>query len=108
MLIRDGATLVRSAQDVIDALPQLSAAPVQSTLDLPPPKPKLPRPLSEIAALHREILNRLGPAPLAEDQLIRDMSHAPHLITPVITRMELRGELTRQAGGLLARTSQRA
>lgn len=106
MLIRDGAILVRNASDVIEALPR-AARPVQPELDLtdmPAPPPEK-RSLRETAALHSLILERLGPSPLAEDQLIRDL-HAPaQAVAPVLTDLELDGRIVRQPGGLLARVN---
>ncbi|GHG94376.1 DNA processing protein DprA [Pseudodonghicola xiamenensis] len=100
MLIRDGATLVRNAEDVITALPlpQTPAEPDQ------PPQPPAPqqRSLRETAALHRQILDRLGPSPMAEDQLIRDLGTSPGRIGPALVDLELEGRIQRQAGGLLA------
>jgi DNA processing protein len=109
MLIRDGAVLVRSAADVIDAIGasvvslRPSAAP--ETDDRPPlPGPVPPRlPLSEAAALHGRILSRLGPSPVAEDQLIRDMAMPAAQIAPELLALELDGKILRQPGGLLSR-----
>ncbi len=105
MLIRDGAQLVRNAADVIAALPSLDT-PVQPALpglrDLPAP-PAEKRSLKETAALHSQILNRLGPSPTAEDQLARDLSAPAQEIARALTDLELDGEVERQPGGLLAR-----
>jgi DNA processing protein len=101
MLIRDGATLIRNAEDVIEALPQ---APIPKSA----PQPELPRApssassLRDIASLHTQILNRLGPSPLAEDQLIRDLATPAHRIAPALLDLELDGRITRHPGGLLA------
>ena len=100
MLIRDGAMLVRSAADVIEAIGPI--APVQDTLSLPDP-PKRTRSLRETAKLHSQILTRLGPSPIAEDQLIRDLAVTPTAVAPAIMDLELDGKIIRQAGGLLAR-----
>ena len=97
--------LVRSAQDVIDALPQPIATEPQHSFDLSPAPPGASRSFQETAALHSDILDRLSPAPVAEDQLIRDLPHARNLIAPSITRLELLGRVRRHAGGLLARVS---
>ena len=106
MLIRDGATLVRNATDVIDALGPArrpaQAAPDHTPRRAPNPAPP-PRPLGDIAAVHRLILNRLGPSPLAEDQLIRDLGLTPDELTPALVRLELAGDITRQSGGLISR-----
>jgi DNA processing protein len=100
MLIRDGATLVRGASDVLDAIAPLH--PEQEVLPFPDPTPEK-RTLRETAALHMEILDRLGPSPLAEDQLIRDLEAAPGEVAPVLVDLELDGKIMRQAGGLLSR-----
>ncbi|MCL4124604.1 UNVERIFIED_CONTAM: hypothetical protein GTU68_039825 [Idotea baltica] len=105
MLIRDGATLVRNAQDVIAALPQLAALvePVNRDLldDLPPPPPER-RILSQTANLHQQILSRLGPSPVAEDQLIRDLDVSAGHVGPALVDLELDGKIRRQSGGLLS------
>ncbi|KGM88047.1 DNA protecting protein DprA [Roseovarius mucosus DSM 17069] len=99
MLIRDGATLIRNAEDVIDALPQVPITKTAPQPDLPlAPTPTL----RDIASLHAQILNRLGPSPLAEDQLIRDLATPAHRVAPALLDLELDGRITRHPGGLLA------
>ncbi|MEQ8897120.1 MAG: DNA-processing protein DprA [Roseovarius sp.] len=131
MLIRDGATLIRNATDVIEALPAaLTEPPECTTPELPlssqpslqpdAPQPVSPQPetahavpppdtrsLRETAKLHsqilhRDILQRLGPTPLAEDQLIRDLSAPAAAVAPVLTDLELDGRVIRHPGGLLS------
>ncbi|WP_171173568.1 DNA-processing protein DprA [Ruegeria sp. HKCCD8929] len=107
LLLRDGARLVRNAQDVIEALPMQTEAapqkPVQEIMkDLPPPPPQK-RSLKQTARLHMRILDRLGPSPLAEDQLIRDLSSNAGDVGPALVDLELDGKIQRQAGGLLSR-----
>ncbi|MEM8633172.1 MAG: DNA-processing protein DprA [Pseudomonadota bacterium] len=105
MLIRDGATLIRSAEDVLEALAPL-AQPAQSVLPLPQDAPHTDkRSLRETAALHQQILDRLGPSPLAEDQLIRDLNTAADQVAPVLVELELDGSIDRAPGGLLTRAS---
>ncbi|KQI69360.1 DNA processing protein DprA [Loktanella sp. 3ANDIMAR09] len=120
MLIRDGATLVRSAADIIDALgPVAAPVPVQTVLDVIDQAPasrsagactaaEVPqgppaRDLSSAARLHEQILSRLGPSPMAEDQLIRDLSAKPMQVAPALVDLELDGKIMRQPGGLLSR-----
>lgn len=99
MLIRDGAVLVRGAEDVIEALRRLSD-------DRPPDRAKraAKRPVHspETAELHRLILARLGASPVPEDQLIRDLDVPPARVSPEISSLELAGKLRREPGGLLA------
>ncbi len=108
MLIRDGAVLIRSGADVIEALGGGLMAPPPVVHVQRPPAP-LPgpvpaaRPLADMAQIHTLILNRLGPSPLAEDQLIRDLAMPPALIAPELLTLELDGKVIRQAGGLLSR-----
>ncbi len=107
MLIRDGATLVRGAADVLEAIgaqgPRVTADAVDTRPPLPGPVPPR-RPLPEIAALHGQILSRLGPSPLAEDQLIRDLALPAHAVASELVTLELEGKIIRAAGGLLSRT----
>ena len=124
MLIRDGARLIRNAEDVAEALGPLPqpetrqhslpleqpAAPASdraatSGTDRAPAIPAPPpetRSLAETAQLHRQILDRLGPAPLAEDQLIRDLAAPSDAVAPVLTDLEIDGRIRRQPGGLLS------
>lgn len=69
-----------------------------------PPQAPAPRPEAETRALHRRILDRLGSAPLAEDQLIRDLAAPPALVAPELVALELEGQILRHPGGLLSRT----
>lgn len=114
MLLRDGATLVRGPQDVLEVIgaqvvdfPAVAteAVPFSSKADhapLPGPPPAR-RPLADIAALHSVILARLGPSPLAEDQLIRDLAMPPSTVAAQLLTLELEGRINRAPGGLLSR-----
>ena len=108
MLIRDGATLVRSGSDVLEALAPLSPqaeAPREPELSFhaPPPPPPERRTLRETAGLHQQILDRLGPSPLPEDQLIRDLARPAQAVAPALVELELDGKIHRAPGGMLSR-----
>lgn len=93
MLIRDGAVLVRKAQDVIDAL----------CPELPPQTAQAPqRSLREVADLHSQILQRLSPSPMAEDQIIRDLGISAAQAAATIVDLEIDGKIQRMAGGMIA------
>ncbi|WP_323035869.1 DNA-processing protein DprA [Pararhodobacter sp.] len=105
-LIRGGATLVRDVADVIDALEGSFAIATPSTTptaattpqsDTPPPA----KPIDTLT-LHRKILAALGPAPVAEDQLLRDLRLPPAAVAPALLFLELDGRVQRQPGGMLA------
>lgn len=104
-LLRDGATLVRGPQDVLEAmgLPRAEAVlrPVRAVRERP--VPVAPAPAAPPGDLSAEILNRLGPSPVAEDQLIRDLALTPQAIAPTLVLLELEGRVLRQPGGLLSR-----
>jgi DNA processing protein len=61
--------------------------------------------LREVTALHNMILARLGPSPVAEDQLIRDLDVPAATVLPELVTLELDGLIQRQSGGLLSRLS---
>ncbi|OUD08892.1 DNA protecting protein DprA [Marivivens niveibacter] len=99
-LIRDGATLVRSADDILQALEPITP---QMPLDLPPQKPApQKRSLRETADLHTQILSQLGPSPIAEDQVLRDLKLNPKQAGPAIVDLELDGRIQRQPGGMIS------
>lgn len=118
MLIRDGAVLVRGAEDVLEALGASPGAPRQVAAGtiaaeedpapgpqagvVPGPMPER-RPLVEMAALHGQILARLGPSPVAEDQLIRDLDLPAEAVARELVALEMEGQVFRQAGGMLSR-----
>ncbi len=106
MLIRDGATLVRGAEDVLAVinLPHSVARGVQQVLPLAALNAAAAeRGWKDQATLHNLILNRLGPSPLAEDQLLRDLALSPADAAPELLTLELDGRIIRAPGGLLSR-----
>ncbi|MFY0621542.1 MAG: DNA-processing protein DprA [Pelagimonas sp.] len=107
-LIRDGAVLVRNVEDIIEALapaediaPELPLEPANPPAVIPAGAPQT-RSLRETADLHRQILDRLGPSPVAEDQLTRDLGASAAQMAPALTDLELEGRVHRQPGGLLS------
>lgn len=101
MLLRDGARLVRNADDVIEALAPLAEA-AQPAPELPLEPVREDRSLAEVAKLHQKILDRLGPSPVGEDQLIRDLGASSRVVSPALTDLELEGRISRGAGGVIA------
>ncbi len=99
LLIRDGATLIRSAEDVIEALPK--GEDLFQTRSEPPAL----HTSAPAVALHDQILQRLGPSPIAEDQLLRDIAASAGDLGPALVDLELEGRIQRQPGGLLSLAS---
>lgn len=50
------------------------------------------------------ILDRLGPTPTPEDQLLRDLGCSASHLAPALLDLELDGRIQRHAGGLISRT----
>ena len=102
-LIRDGATLVRGAADVLEALGIAAGVALRAEPEVPVDVPVAPSKFRTVTALHNQILARLGPSPLAEDQLIRDLAVPASVVAPELVVLELEGRIQRQAGGLVSR-----
>lgn len=102
MLLRDGARLVRNVEDVIEAVSPLAETAPEPPLTDQRQAAAPERSLADTARLHQQILDRLGPSPLGEDQLIRDLGSSSKLVSPALTDLELTGRITREAGGLVA------
>lgn len=95
-LIRDGATLTETADDVLRVLTSRSISRRQSPQE---PLP-LPEPASEpeIAEARKVILEALSPVPIAVDELVRDCQVSLPVVLTILLELELAGKLERQAG----------
>jgi DNA processing protein len=96
------ATSTAPAPTVADGAQHLRRQVAGAPAVPPSAAPGARRPLSDAARLHGLILDRLGPSPVAEDQLIRDLALPPALLAPELLRLELDGQIRRQPGGLLS------
>ncbi len=97
-LIRDGAVLVRSGTEVIQALSARNAPPKH-----PQNAPQEPQPArTDTSETSARILALLSPTPIPEDQLIRELSLPAAEVAPQLIALELDGKLSRQSGGMLA------
>jgi DNA processing protein len=106
MLIRDGATLVRGAEDIITMLEAQNNVIDESDVQIPLPlEQNVPetRSLSETNKLHQQILDSLGPSPIAEDQLLRDIGAQTSRMIPILTNLEMDGQIRRAPGGMISR-----
>ena len=99
-LIRDGATLVQGAEDIVEAL----AGVMQKTLD-EPRQDEFSAPdmaavgESELAAARPRLLELLGPSPVPIDELLRQSRLTPALLLTILLELELAGRLERHVGG---------
>ena len=100
LLIREGATLIQSAADVLEQLrpidPRNVRAPVTG-YGAPPPADASDGERTRVAGL-------LGPVPVTVDELIRQSHVAPAIVQTVLLELELGGRLEHHAGGRVSLT----
>ena len=95
-LIKQGATLVTEAADIIDAIGPIMERPIglrepdAFSLDEPDNSDR-----ARIVAL-------LGPSPVGLDDLIRMAGVAPAAVRTVLLELDLAGRLERHGGGLVS------
>jgi DNA processing protein len=100
-LIRDGATLVQNAAEVMEALrPGLGG--VQSGRDLFSYSPELSAPPAKSepdGADRARVEELLGPSPVPVDEIVRLSGLQPGAVQLVLLELDLAGRLDRHAGG---------
>lgn len=98
-LIRDGATLVRDAADVLEAIRPLIdrplAEPVMETAVAPPPMAPDP---AELDRARREIPRRIGASAARLDDLVHEFGLTAATILTILLELELAGRLDRLPG----------
>lgn len=100
-LIRDGAHMATTAEDIIEVLKGLRPQPLREaprqqwddTADVLPPAEEEPA-----QDLRNRILESLSPVPVGMDELIRALNAPPAEVLTVILELELAGRIERQAG----------
>jgi len=101
-LIKQGATLITEAADVINAVAPImerpielrepdNAEPFQDSCDFDPG-----------AGDRARIVGLLGPAPLSLDDLVRMAAASPATVRVVLLELELAGRLERHGGGMVS------
>ena len=99
-LLKQGATLVTEANDVISVLQPI----LGQSLDLPAEEPEAEPPSSgEPGTGERaRITGLLGPTPVSIDDLVRLSGSSPAIVRTVLLELELAGRLERHGGGLVS------
>ena len=95
-LIRDGATLIQNAADVLEQLRPIDA---RAAVRTPANGWGAPPPEDASDAERARIESLLGPVPVAIDELVRQSRCAPAVVQMVLLELELAGRLERHAGG---------
>ena len=101
LLIRDGATLVQTADDVMEAL-----SPIDPRMRLGEPGAggyAAPAMANDVAAPDRAaVVALLGPAPVPVDELVRQSRCPPAIVQTVLLELDLAARLDRHAGGMVS------
>lgn len=95
-LLKQGATLVTEAADIIDIVRPIMGRPAELA------EPETVLPIDPGDGDRATIASLLGPSPIALDDLIRLSGLSPAIVRAVLLEMELAGRLARQPGGLAA------
>ena len=102
-LIRDGAILIQSLDDILAILPSIGVSPTNFST----PRPARPQPIenkykNNTPALRLKIETALGPPPAAVDELVRQCQVSPAVLAAVLLELELAGRLERLPGNRVA------
>jgi DNA processing protein len=101
-LIRDGATMIESAADILHELRTQFESPFAETSDdgfTPPPTAEIGE--KELVDSRKMVLDLLSPSPLPVDELLRQCQCSPAIVLTVILELELAGRVERQPGNTL-------
>ncbi len=94
-LIRDGATLVQCADDIIEAVGGFHLPPFRQE----PQDFRAPPPTDADETDRSALIGLLGPVPVAVDELVRQSGLSPMIVQILLLELELAGRLERHAGG---------
>jgi DNA processing protein len=94
-LIRDGATLVQTAADVIEAV----RVPPSRVQAVSRPFEHRPEPPADGEAVPGVVEQLLGPSPAPVDEIIRLSGASPGAVQMALLELDLAGRLDRHAGG---------
>ena len=93
-LIREGATLVQSAADILETVGRMDERFLAQ-----PRAPYTPPPADLADAERRRIVGLLSMTPVAVDEIIRLSGCTPGAVHTALLGLEIAGRLTRHAGG---------
>ena len=96
LLIRDGATLVQTCADIIEAIGPVGGGRVAQSR---PPYGTQAAPCDASDGDRATIAGLLGPVPVPVDEIVRQSGLASAVVQTVLLELELAGRLERHAGG---------
>jgi DNA processing protein len=98
-LIREGAALVEDAEQILEILTGLR----HQSIEVDQPLSEIDQPIDftaeqDVDRTRRDVLGRLGPSPIAVDELLRQCQSSPPVIGQVLLELDLAGRLERHPG----------
>jgi DNA processing protein len=98
-LIREGAALIEDAEQILEILTGLR----HQSIAIGRPLSEIDQPIdiaaeTDVEKIRRDVLGRLGPSPIAVDELLRQCQSSPPAIGQVLLELDLAGRLERHPG----------
>jgi DNA processing protein len=101
-LIKQGATMVTEAEDVIAVLRPILDRPIDLPVEEPEHIPPTRQAAEPEADERSRIVGLLGPTPVLLDDLVRLSGSSAAVVRTVLLELELAGRLERHGGGLVS------
>ena len=97
-LIRQGAVLTESADDIVEALDRQMLKPPPAPPRVPPPEPVEIKAEKSPASPHDRITELLGATPTGVDELVRECHMSAASVQSILLELELSGRIERHPG----------
>jgi DNA processing protein len=103
-LLKQGATLVTEAADVLAAIAPILGPPSAAPTAQPVVRDEPPRPADSEpdGQARNDVARLLGPTPVGLDDLVRLSGASPAMVRQVLLELELAGRIERHGGGLVS------
>mgnify|MGYP003393512331 CR=1 FL=1 len=99
LLIREGATLIQTVEDVIEAVGPIDSRMVREAMQV---YASAPAGVDAGDGDRRTVTELLGPTPVAVDELVRQSGQAAATVQLVLLELELAGRIERHAGARIS------
>jgi DNA processing protein len=101
-LLKQGATLVTEAEDVLAVLRPILGRPLERTMQEEAPAAPAPPPAEPGTDERSRVVELLGPTPVSIDDLVRLGRSSAAAVRIVLLELEIAGRLQRHGGGLVS------
>ncbi|WP_447930655.1 DNA-processing protein DprA [Sphingopyxis fribergensis] len=99
LLIREGATLIQTVDDVLEAVGPIDARMVREPVQR---YAAAPAPVDADEGERRSLIDLLGPTPVAVDELVRQSGQDASTVQLLLLELELAGRVERHAGAKIS------